>query len=325
MLQAEPISAVQPLPLSRGLVWLSTALAVLTFVLIGLGGLVNSTGSGLSVPDWPTTYGRHLLLYPISEWRGGILYEHTHRLVAALVGFLSFVQVLWIWLAVRQEHYLWLRAVSLIAFLLVVVQGALGGLTVLLRLPTAVSAAHAMVAQTFFALTLWLALGSRESWYQLPRISPAVLNGQYRFAVVVSAVTFFQILFGALTRHTYSALAIPDFPLVFGGLFPPSTALNTQVLLHYIHRVLGFVLVGLMVWQGWRLWRSIADLRWWGGAGAIVAVGQILLGGWVVWSVRSVLPTTFHGIVGTALWAVNVAIMLQLWRWRCLIQRAPLA
>ncbi len=307
----------------RGLQRLSVLLAGATFCLIALGGLVNSTGSGLSVPDWPTTYGRHLFLYPPSEWRGGILYEHSHRLVATGVGFLAFVHVLWTWLGVREERYRWLRWVSLVAFLLVVLQGILGGLTVLLRLPTAVSASHAMVAQTFFATTLLLVLGFRPQWYEVPLLAEERLQRLVRGAAVVWGMTLLQIFFGALTRHTYSALAIPDFPLVFGGVIPPSSAWNGQVLVHYVHRVLGFVLAVLVVWQGWRVLRiGVAELRVWAVAGIVLVVLQILLGGWLVWSYRAVVPTTLHVVGGTALWAVNTVVFLQLWRWQWLSKQA---
>ncbi len=316
------VTVQEPALTGRGIRWLSTVLACLTFLLIGLGGVVNTTGSGLSVPDWPTTYGRHLFLYPPSEWRGGILYEHTHRLVAALVGLLSFVHVLWSWLMFRGEQHRWFRMVSLGAFFLVLLQGILGGLTVLFRLPTAISTSHAMVAHTFFAGTLVLALGTQRSWYALPESVPAVEHGLLRLSAVTWAVTFVQVLFGALTRHTYSALAIPDFPLVFGGLVPPASAWNYQVLLHYVHRVVGFVLAALMVWQGIWLWR-----RWTPGvsgigvAGIVVVIVQILLGGWLVWSFRSVFPTALHGITGTAIWALNTLIFVRLWRWRWLARQ----
>jgi len=311
----------------RGLQRLSLALVLLTFFLIGLGGLVNSTGSGLSVPDWPTTYGRHLFLYPPSQWRGGILYEHTHRLVAALVGFLAFGSVLWSWLGLRQKPYLWLRTVALVAFLLVVLQGILGGLTVLLRLPTAVSASHAMVAQLFFACTLLMNLGMRPTWYALPEaLESARLRRWALRAAIVWGVTVVQLFLGALTRHTYSALAIPDFPLAFGGIFPPAELLNGQVLVHYLHRLVGFLLAVLMLWQGWQLWRYRAPFVWaWAVGGMVLVLVQIVVGGWLVWSFRAVFPTTLHVVMGTAVWGINTVVFFQLWRWRWQSQHVRLA
>ncbi len=306
---------------TKGFLRLTLLLPLAVFLLIGLGGLVNSTGSGLSVPDWPTTYGRHLFLYPLSEWKGGILYEHSHRLLAAVVGFLTFAAVLWSWLGITHPRYRWLRWGAAVAFLLVVLQGILGGLTVLLRLPTAVSVSHAMLAQSFFAVTLLLALGARPGWYEAPAVgSLAVLERASRIATIVWVMTFVQILAGALTRHTYSALAIPDFPLVFGGLFP--SVLNDQVLLHYVHRVVGFALVAAVLWQAVVLWK-LPVLRGWIVGSLVLVLLQILLGGWIVWSFRAVVPTTLHGIGGTALWAVQCIMAFQLWRWRRLQRPQP--
>jgi heme a synthase len=65
--------------------------AACTILLLLAGSLVTSTGSGLSVPDWPTTYGWNMFTFPPSKWVGGILYEHGHRLIASTVGFLTIV------------------------------------------------------------------------------------------------------------------------------------------------------------------------------------------------------------------------------------------
>ena len=88
-----------PEPETTGQVWLrrfSKLLALSTLALIFIGGLVTSTSSGLSVPDWPTTYGYNMFLFPISQWVGGIFYEHTHRLYASLVGLLTVVLAVWL-------------------------------------------------------------------------------------------------------------------------------------------------------------------------------------------------------------------------------------
>ncbi|MCS6966782.1 MAG: COX15/CtaA family protein, partial [Candidatus Kapabacteria bacterium] len=216
--------------------------------------------------------------------------------------------------------------VSLTAFLLVVVQGVLGGLTVMLRLPTAISVSHALVAQIFFACTILLALGTSSRWHLVPPLQMVSLRRFFRISLSVWSVSFVQILFGALTRHTYSALAIPDFPLVFGGIFPPAWALNEQVFLHYLHRLIGFVLAGLMFWQGWELCRSQVPGRYIWGIGSIVLVlGQVLVGGWLVWSLRAVFPTTLHVVLGTAIWALNTMLFIRLWRWQWLTQHAQLA
>jgi len=136
------------LPLFAALVAASTAL------LIFAGGLVTSTGSGLSVPDWPNTYGWFMWAFPMSKMVGGIFYEHTHRLIASTVGFL--IVVLAIWLG-RAEPRRWVRRLGYLALGAVIAQGILGGITVLWYLPDAISIAHASLAQILFCLTVTIA------------------------------------------------------------------------------------------------------------------------------------------------------------------------
>src|SRR5688572_17934935 len=102
--------------------------------------MVTSTNSGLSVPDWPTTYGRQMFAFPLNQMVGGIFYEHGHRLIATVVGMLTIGLVVWLW---RVERRAWVRRLGWIGLAAVVLQGLLGGLTVLLQLPDAVSISHA--------------------------------------------------------------------------------------------------------------------------------------------------------------------------------------
>src|SRR5262249_32447526 len=136
------------LPLFAALVAASTAL------LIFAGGLVTSTGSGLSVPDWPNTYGWVLWTFPINQLVGGIFYEHLRRLIASTVGLL--IVVLAAWLA-RAEPRPWVRRLGYVSLGTVVMQGVLGGITVLWYLPDAISIAHASLAQIVFCLTTTIA------------------------------------------------------------------------------------------------------------------------------------------------------------------------
>ncbi len=131
------------------MVWLTRALVAATFLLLIAGGLVTSTGSGLAVPDWPLSYGQ--LMPPMV---GGILFEHGHRMIAATIGLLTLILTLVILVRERRG---WVRGLALAAFGAVVLQGVLGGLTVLWRLPTPVSVAHACLGQTFFVLVTLLA------------------------------------------------------------------------------------------------------------------------------------------------------------------------
>ena len=134
---------------------LGVATAAATLVLIFVGGLVTSTGSGLSVPDWPLSYG--MLMPPMV---GGVFYEHSHRMVASLVGFLTLVLAVW---TARAEARAGVRRLAWAALAAVVAQGVLGGLTVIYLLPTPVSVAHACLAQTFFCITIALAYSRRPS------------------------------------------------------------------------------------------------------------------------------------------------------------------
>src|SRR5204862_1315957 len=135
--------------------------AASTAVLIFAGGLVTSTGSGLSVPDWPNTYGWFMWAFPVSKMVGGIFYEHLHRLVASTVGFL--IVILAIWLA-RAEPRRWVRKLGYLALAAVITQGVLGGITVLWYLPDAVSIAHASLAQIVFCLTTTIAVVTSRGW-----------------------------------------------------------------------------------------------------------------------------------------------------------------
>src|SRR6188768_102791 len=111
-----------------------------TVLLIVAGGLVTSTGSCLAVPDWPTSYGWNMFTFPMRHMVGGIFYEHGHRLIASGGGCLTIILALWLW---RAESRPWLRKLGFAALGAVILQGLLGGLTVLFFLPTPVSTAHA--------------------------------------------------------------------------------------------------------------------------------------------------------------------------------------
>src|SRR4051794_10032628 len=124
------------------------ATAFATFVLLIVGSLVHGTGSGLACPDWPLCYGT---LFPKMEF--GVEYEHSHRIVATAVGMMTVTLTVLLFLRKERE----LRGLGVMAAFLVVFQGVLGGITVLLRLPRAVSIAHLATSMCFFSLTLVIA------------------------------------------------------------------------------------------------------------------------------------------------------------------------
>src|SRR4051794_23022190 len=215
----------------------ATFVMLCTVLLIAAGGMVTSTGSGLSVPDWPTTYGWNMFTFPLKHWVGGIRYEHSHRLIASTVGLLTVILALWTW---RVEPRRWVRRLGYTALGAVILQGILGGITVLWYLPDAVSIAHASLAQIVFCLTATIALVTSRGWKdgtesRIP--SPesrrdAVLE---RLGIVTTSIIYIQILIGATMRHTGAGLAIPDFPLAFGHVIPP--VWDAKIAIHFAHRV----------------------------------------------------------------------------------------
>lgn len=227
---------------------MAVILACATFPLLFIGGLVTSLGVGLAVPDWPTTFGYNMFLYPWSKMIGGIFYEHSHRLVASCVGLLTIALALTLWL---KEPRPWLRWLGVGALALVIVQGVLGGLRVVLLQQT-LAIIHACFAQAFFALTVSLALLTSKEWRNPPQSAPITDGGRLRrLATITTALIYIQIIFGALLRHTGERL---DGHLLFAAL----VAVHVVLLLLRITRQhgadialtrLGFSLGGLLLGQ----------------------------------------------------------------------------
>ncbi len=275
-----------------------------TLLLIFVGGLVTSTDSGLAVPDWPLSYGQ---LFP--RMVGGILYEHGHRMVAATVGFLIMILAFWLW---RSESRRWVRLLGGLAVLAVICQGVLGGITVLLLLPPAVSVSHAGLAEIVFCLTVSIALVTSRSWQE--RITHVVDAGRPSLRTLTVSTTagiYLQILIGALMRHTGSGLAIPDFPLCFGRIIPPT--FTRQILVNFTHRIGALAVSFLVIWVVARIWSrhySVKSLR----VPAYVLLSalliQIPLGAETVWSGKSVVPTTLHVAGGAFLLATSLLLTL---------------
>ncbi|MGE5218840.1 MAG: COX15/CtaA family protein [Chloroflexota bacterium] len=178
---------------------IAVLLACATFPLLFIGGLVTSKGAGLAVPDWPTTFGYNMFLYPWSKMVGNIFYEHSHRLVASFVGLLTIALAGIFWL---REQRNWLRWLGLVSLALVVLQGVLGGLRVVL-LEHVLAIVHAATAQFFFALTICLATLTSDDWRNAYAERPLNDGGRLRrLGAVTTALIYLQIVFGAVLRHT---------------------------------------------------------------------------------------------------------------------------
>jgi len=290
--------------------------AAATAVLIFAGGLVTSTGSGLSVPDWPNSYGWFMFTFPIENWVGGIFYEHSHRLIASTVGFLILVLAFWLW---RAEPRSWVRKLGFIARGAVITQGLLGGSTVLWYLPDPVSIAHASLAQIVFGLTTTIALVTSPGWRQRyatrgPTPDDRLLQ---RVAMLTLAVVYTQIVVGATMRHTDAGLAIPDFPWMFGHLIPDRW--DAKIAIHFAHRV-GALVVTLMILATtghvFAHHRRRVELR----RPSIVLLAlvalQVTLGALTVLSGKQYVINSLHVVTGACLLATTLVLTLRAHRAR---------
>ncbi len=281
-----------------GLHRFAVATAAATLFLIFAGGLVTSTESGLSVPDWPLSYGK--LMPPMV---GGVFYEHGHRMVATTVGILTILLAVWL---SRREPRAWVRRLGYAALAAVVAQGVLGGLTVIFLLPTAVSVAHACLAQTFFCLIVTIAVVTSPAWRGAANATrdPAVKMGAATVAVI-----FLQLLVGAVMRHTKAGLAIPDFPLALGRVIPPITSF--PVAIHFAHRLGALAIAGCVtgcVIQAFASRRPA--LRKTALLLAALVLLQITLGAFTVLSRKAVAVTTAHVATGALLLGVALTFTL---------------
>jgi cytochrome c oxidase assembly protein subunit 15 len=292
---------------------MAKALFAATFLLVIAGGLVTSTGSGLSVPDWPTTYGQNMFTFPPSKWVGGIRFEHSHRLIAATVGMMTVAFAVWAWAARAPKS---VRVLSAIAVAAVVAQGILGGLTVRYLLPTPISVAHACLAQSFFSLTLVLAVVSSKGWRESAAplsFSPAERAGLTAGLLALGAV-FVQLVLGAWMRHSDAGLAIPDFPSAFGRLVPDHW--NAKIAVHFAHRAWAAV-VALAVFSAAFVVRRVRRAktpRRVAAALSLLLPVQVLLGAFSIWSRKAVLFTVAHQTTGALILAGTVALSLALAR-----------
>lgn len=269
--------------------------AVLTWLLLLLGGIVHGTGSSLACPDWPTCYGT---FFP--EMKGGIFFEHSHRVVAATVGLFTIILALAFW----RKKIPRLTRLAFFAVSLVILQGVLGGITVIYRLPPAVSTAHLALSMIYFALMVWIA-GLTFSTH--PKVSISTKLSPFLF--VTAAVVYLQIVLGGLIRHLGAGLACYDIPFCHGSLWPPEAGLLLK--LHMMHRIFA-IIVALVVWGcSWRVIRSGANNRFLKvlclTASSLIVL-QIALGLFSITTALGLVPVTAHLGVGALLW-ITVVMM----------------
>ena len=228
----------------RGLhVW-SMVLAFCTLLLVVAGGLVTSRDAGLSVPDWPLSYGK---LMPPME--GGIFYEHGHRMIATTVGLFTIISLVWL---LRVEKRGWMKWLGVAALLAVITQGVLGGLTVIYLLPWWISSSHACLAQLFFSTTVAMAIFTSEWWLK----EPAMADEDARFPIrnlslATPICVLGQLALGAAARHK----AIGSIYHICGAPLVTLVVLwvSLRILLHYSQnrelRTGALVLIGVTMTQ----------------------------------------------------------------------------
>lgn len=279
-----------------------------TVLLLVAGGLVTSTGSGLAVPDWPLSFGQ---VFP--KMQGGVLFEHGHRMVASLVGLLIVGLAIWFG---RREPRRPVRRLAFAALALVVTQGILGGITVLLKLPTIVSVTHACLAQIVFCVVVSLAVVTSRRFTGAEGDASPVSRSIGSLGAAAAGATFAQVILGALMRHTGAGLAIPDVPLAFGRLVPP--LLSFEIAVHFAHRVMAVVVAVLVFTLAFRCapLRSHPEIAVPARLAVTLVLLQILLGGATVLTKLAVVPATLHVVTGAILLASLLTVTLFAFRFR---------
>lgn len=302
-------------------IWLTAAA---TLLLICSGGMVTSKGAGLAVPDWPTTFGYNMFLFPFSQWAGGIFFEHTHRLIASAVGFLTIIIAVWLW---RAESRKWVRVLGWAALGAVLLQGMLGGLRVTL-LKDEIGIFHALLSQAFLCLVVLLGLVTSNFWNNTDgaRFAARVIW----LPVATTILIYAQLALGATMRHQHRDLAILDFPAAYGRVVPDVSAQNlalinqwrearalsevnaSQIWLQMAHRF-GAFLIAVGVISYWIALRTRRH-RWDSAAVKLSAfwlfflLCQITLGAWTIWSNKAADIATAHVALGAIMLALGVSI-----------------
>jgi len=295
--------------------------------------MVTSKGVGLAVPDWPTTFGYNMFLFPVSKWVGGILFEHTHRLMGSLVGFLTIILAVWLWLG---EDRQWVRNLGVIALGGVILQGILGGLRVTM-MKDEIGIFHACIAQAFLGLLVVIALVTTNFWRMLAsqQTDPQKFVPIRTSAIAITITIYVQLALGATMRHQHRDLAILDFPTANGAWIPDTSAtalakINAwrdarglsdvtafQVWLQMAHRFLALIIAIAVIAFCLRVWRHAPrfgalkrlSILW----VALVAC-QIALGAWTIWSNKAADVATAHVALGAVMLSFGVSFSAICWR-----------
>jgi heme a synthase len=318
-----------------------------TLLLVCSGGMVTSKNVGLAVPDWPTTFGYNMFLFPVSKWVGGILFEHTHRLMGSLVGFLTIILTISLWFS---EDRRWVRNLGVIALAAVILQGILGGLRVTM-MKDEIGIFHACVAQAFLGLLVFIAVVTTNLWRSIatPSVDLQKFLPLKTFAFTITIAIYVQLALGATMRHQHRDLSILDFPTANGAWVPDTSAtalakINAwrdahalsqvtafQIWLQMAHRFLavliaiGVIVYAVRVWNVWVEYARLADqdaaarraylaLRRLSVLWVVLVCCQVALGGWVIWSNKAADVATAHVALGAIMLSFGMSISAICWR-----------
>ena len=286
------------IPYHHGLHRFAIFTACATLVLIVAGALVTSNDAGLSVPDWPTSFGSY---YKIPRMVGGVQYEHGHRMVAEFVGLLTIILAVWTWLV---DKRLGLRLLALGAISTVIMQGILGGLTVLLFLPPAISSAHAALAQTFFCIAVAIVLLTGRRWVEeqpraeLDQRRPAL----FTLTLLSIFVLYVQLILGAMFRHH----GLSWWPHVLNAGLVAIVLSWTAVRAISVYPKLEAVRRPAVA----MLFLMVAQLC----LGFLAFITRVMWGSNAQSEMPMVISTVVHVAVGALLLATTVVLAIQVWR-----------
>jgi cytochrome c oxidase assembly protein subunit 15 len=298
--------------------------------LICLGGLVTSKEAGMSVPDWPTTYGYNMFYFPWQDWVGGIFFEHSHRLVAS--GVVTFLTILGI--AMCFQERVWLRWTAITIPIYALLEAILGGIRVVAAKDW-VGILHGCLAQLIFLAVSLIALFTSRWWIETTaKIVPPKWTGR---AGAITLLIFAQLIVGATMRHEHAGLSIDDFPAAYGQAWPktdassvatynrvriahnemPTTAL--YILMQMVHRV-GAVLIACLIFAAtaamWLARGSAPELRQWSAVWVTLVCVQIALGAFTIWTNKAADIATAHVACGALTLMTGALLTAMSWRLR---------
>jgi len=298
--------------------------------LICLGGVVTSENAGMSVPDWPSTYGYNMFYFPWHDWVGNIFWEHSHRLVGSGVGTLIYILTVWLFFQER----IWLRWLGVVAAVAVSIQGLLGGLRVI-EMNDAIGIFHACLAQLLFVSVSLIALFTSRWWIEARSgVTPRQWTGR---TLAICALIFAQLMLGATMRHEHAGLSINDFPLAYGQVWPRTDPVSMDrynlerleedanakattalyINMQMAHRV-GAVLITVAILAAaaaaWLTPGVAPILRRWSAVWVLLVLTQFALGACTIWTNKAADVATTHVAVGALTFVLGALLTAISWR-----------